>query len=106
MSVPGADNRDDGADFHVGKQPLGIGHAHANATMGRRGHSERRGKGDFSGFSDPVRDSVKADVATFATFGESGHEAHPLIWVRCVERLGRFRKDLEGASWRRVEKAG
>ena len=106
MSVPGADNRDDGANFHVAKQPFGIGNAHTDATVRGGSHAERRRERDFSGFGDLVRNSVEADVAAFATLGESGHEAHPLIWVRCVERLGRFRKDLEGASWRRVEKAG
>ena len=106
MSAPGAHNRDDGANFHVAKEPLGIGHAHTDAAMRGGGHAKRCGERDFSGLRDFVGDSVKADVATFATFGESGHEAHPLIWVRCVIRLGRFGKDLEGASGGRVEKAG
>ena len=106
MSVPGADNRDDGPDFHVAKQPLGIGNAHTDTSVRGRGHPERCRERDLSGFGDLVRDSVEANVATFATLGESGHEAHALIWARCVIRLSRFRKNLEGASGSRVEQAG
>lgn len=106
MSAPGADNRDDGPDFHVAKQPLGVGNAHTDTSVRGRGHAKRRRERDLSGFGDLVRDSVEADVAAFATLGEPGHEAHALIWAWRVIRLSRFGKDLEGASGSRVEQAG
>ena len=106
MSAPGANNGDNGADLHVGEQPLGIGDTNANAAMRGRRHSERGWERDFPGFRDFVGNAVKADVAALATFRETGHEAHAFIGVGRVKSLCRFGKYFEGARGGGVEEAG
>ena len=81
LSAPGTHDRHHGADFHVVKQPFGIGNTHADAAMGRRRNTKWGRKWNLTALSDFVRDAMEADVPALATLSETCHPAHALVRV-------------------------